>query len=87
MHTATALTQETIFGMADGAIYSGMLCLGGDGKRYFFAQAQVDGEPVALPHGHFESRQDALRGLADVAALARGPRGARQSSRQGRSDA
>lgn len=68
MHTANALTQETIFGVADGATYSGMLCLGGDGKRYFFAQAQVDGRPVALGRKHFPSREDALRGLADIAA-------------------
>lgn len=68
MHVADALTQETIFGMADGATYSGMLCLGGDGRRYFFAQAQVDGRPVAPPAQHFESREDALRGLADMAS-------------------
>ena len=71
MHTATALTQETIFGMADGATYSGMLCLAEDGKRYFFSQAQVDGEPVALPHARFDSREDALRGLASAASGAR----------------
>ncbi|AVO50638.1 hypothetical protein C6568_16400 [Melaminivora suipulveris] len=68
MRTATALTQETIFGMADGATYSGMLCLEEDGKRYFFSQAQVDGEPVTLPHARFDSREDALRGLASVAS-------------------
>ncbi|AVP57746.1 hypothetical protein [Pulveribacter suum] len=68
MQIAQALTQETIFGVADGATYSGMLCLGGDGKRYFFSQAQVDGQPVALGRDHFPSREDALRGLADAAA-------------------
>ncbi len=77
MHTATALTQETIFGMADGATYTGMLCLGSDGKRYFFSQAQVDGEPVSLPYDHFNSREDALRGLADIASGARKPRSSR----------
>ncbi|HCL87296.1 MAG TPA: hypothetical protein DIC45_12580 [Comamonadaceae bacterium] len=71
MHTAQALTQETIFGVADGATYTGMLCLGGDGKRYFFSQAQVDGRPVSLPREHFPSREDALRGLADIATGAR----------------
>ncbi|WP_313071957.1 hypothetical protein [Melaminivora sp.] len=71
MYTANALTQETIFGMADGATYSGMLCLGGDGKRYFFSQAQVDGQPVSLPSEHFASREDALRGLATAASGAR----------------
>lgn len=68
MHTATALTQETIFGMADGAAYSGMLCLGGDGKCYFFAQVQVDGEPVTLPQARFDSREAALKGLASMAS-------------------
>lgn len=68
MHTATALTQETIFGMADGAAYSGMLCLGGDGKCYFFAQVQVDGELVTLPQARFDSREAALKGLASIAS-------------------
>lgn len=66
MHFANALTQETIFGIADGATYSGMLCLGEDGRRYFFTQAQVDGQPIAVPSDHFESRDAALKGLAQA---------------------
>ncbi len=80
MQAASALTQETIFGMADGATYSGMLCLDAQGKRYFFAQAQVDGQAVALPHDQFDSRQDALKGLADIACGVRKPRALRSQA-------
>ena len=71
MRSANALTQETIFGIADGATYSGMLCLGEDGRRYFFTQAQVDGHAIAVPGEDFESREAALKGLAQIAGTCR----------------
>jgi hypothetical protein len=74
MRAADALTQETIFGMADGATYSGTLCLSRDGKRYYFAQAQVDGHNIPLPGDHWRTREAAVRGLADIACGARKPR-------------
>ena len=76
MKAAEALTQETIFGVADGATYSGALCLSGDGKRYFFAHAQVDGHTIALHHDHWRTREAAVRGLADIASGARKPKAA-----------
>ena len=74
MDTAHALTQETIFGMADGTAYSGALCLSSDGQRYFFAHAQADGNAIALPHDHWRTREAALRGLAAIASGKRKPR-------------
>ena len=68
----TIYEAESVFEMSiRSATYTGMLCLGSDGKRYFFSQAQVDGRPVSLAREHFPSREDALRGLADIATGAR----------------
>lgn len=74
MHAADALTQETIFGMADGATYSGTLCLSSDGKRYYFSHAQVDGHTIPLPGDHWRTREAAVRGLAAIACGARKPK-------------
>ena len=68
MQTNDALTQETIFGVADSVTYSGMLCLAPDGRRYFYAHAQVDGRTLPLPHDHWTSRDAAVRGLAAIAS-------------------
>lgn len=76
MHTSEALTQETIFGVADGATYSGMLCMRRDGQRYFFSQTQVDGQSIDLKREDFASREDALKALASAATALRGPLGA-----------
>ena len=74
MTTTPALTQETIFGMSDGTAYSGALCLSGDGKRYYFAHAQADGNAIELPHDHWRTREAALRGLAAIASGKRKPK-------------
>lgn len=74
MTTPQALTQETIFGIADGTTYSGALCLSSDGKRYFFAHAQADGNTIALPHDHWRTREAAMRGLAAIASGKRKPK-------------
>lgn len=64
--------QETVFGVADGATYSGMLCLA-EGGRYYFAQAQVDGHQLPLPKDNWPTRDDAVRALAEIAAGSRRP--------------
>lgn len=74
MRVADALTQESIFGVADGSTYSGTLCLSRDGRRYYYAQAQIDGHTVPLPHDHWRTREAAVRGLADIASGARKPK-------------
>lgn len=66
------LTQETVFGVADGATYSGMLCLDESGQLYF-AQAQVDGHTIPLPDSQWATRDEAVRALADIASGARSP--------------
>ncbi|WP_258286773.1 hypothetical protein, partial [Escherichia ruysiae] len=53
---------------ADSVTYSGMLCLAPDGRRYFYAHAQVDGRTLPLPHDHWTSRDAAVRGLAAIAS-------------------
>lgn len=65
--TAESHTQETVFGVADGATYSGLLCLRDDG-RYFFAQAQVDGHNMPMPDQQWASRDEAVQALAGVAS-------------------
>lgn len=59
--------QETIFGVADGATYTGLLRLQDDG-RYYFAQAQVDGHNLTLPEQHWASRDEAVKALAGMAS-------------------
>ena len=43
-------------------------CLAPDGRRYFYAHAQVDGRTLPLPHDHWTSRDAAVRGLAAIAS-------------------
>lgn len=63
---------ETVFGVADGATYSGMLCLN-DSGRYYFTQVQVDGHTLPLPDSQWTTRDEAVRALADIASGARQP--------------
>lgn len=66
------LTQETVFGVSDGATFSGTLCSEGSG-RYYFSQAQVDGHNLPLPNDNWPTRDAAVRALADIAAGAQRP--------------
>ncbi|KQR55544.1 hypothetical protein [Acidovorax sp. Leaf160] len=65
--TSASAQQETVFGVADGATYSGMLCLRDDG-RYYFSQAQVDGHNLPMPDQQWASRDEAVKALAGMAS-------------------
>ncbi len=65
--TSASAQQETVFGVADGATYSGLLCLGEDG-RYYFSQAQVDGHNLPIPDQRWASRDEAVKVLAGMAS-------------------
>ena len=65
--TSAAHQQETVFGVADGATYSGLLCLRDDG-HYYFSQAQVDGHNLPMPDQQWPSRDEAVSALAGMAS-------------------
>jgi len=69
---ASQLLQETVFGVADGATYSGMLCLEAGGQ-FYFAQAQVDGHTIPLPDNRWPTRDAAVKALAEIASGAQRP--------------
>ena len=71
--TPHSATQETVFGVADGATYSGLLCMQEDG-HYYFSQVQVDGHTLPLPNDSWRTRDAAVRALAEIAAGSQRPR-------------
>lgn len=69
---ASPLLQETVFGVADGATYSGMLCQE-EGGHFYYRQAQVDGHNLPLPDNRWPTRDAAVQALAEIASGARRP--------------